>query len=58
MPKPLIVTDLPEVNDWTSVRDTRLLNNLEKMLSNPDVRFHLNLDAWNKVPIPYPNHFS
>ena len=57
-PEPLPVKDLPRVKDWTGVRDKRLLNNLEKMLTNPDVRFHLKLDAWNWVASSYPDNFK
>ena len=55
-PEPLPVKDLPEVKDLTGVRDKRLLNNLEKMLTDPDVRFHLKLDAWNWVASSYPDN--
>ena len=57
-PEPLPVKDLPEVKDWTGFRDKRLLNNLEKMLTDPDVRFHLKRDAWNWVASSYPDNFK
>ena len=44
------------MKDWTGVIDKRLLNNLEKMLTDPDVRFHLKLDAWNWVASSYPDN--
>ena len=50
--------DPPEVKDWTGVRDKRLFNNLEKMLTDPNVRFHLKLDAWNRVASSYPDNFK
>ena len=57
-PEPLPVKDLPEVKDCTGVRDKRLLYNLEKMLTDPDVRFHLKLDPWNWVATSYPDNFK
>ena len=57
-PVPLPVKPLPKIKDWTGVRDKRLLNNLEKMLTSPDVRFHSKLDAWNWVASSYPDNFK
>ena len=56
-PEPLPVKDLPGVKGWTGVRDKCLLDNLERMLTSPDVRFHLKLDAWNWVASSYPDSF-